>query len=139
MAIDPQVDALLKEIRTTMDGAWEGMIAEKLRPWLNFAGVAAVGKFNFEDFFLLFDREKLSADYLKVRQGEEPKSKDIWIPKISSDLVAGFQRDQLMRTRSRVRFMMHAASRHKADGQEDGAFTVNTITLISRIDTAKGS
>jgi hypothetical protein len=138
MAIDSQVDLVLKEIRTTVGGTWEGMTAEELRPWLNFSGIAAVGKFDFEGLMVIFDRKKLSDDYLKVRQEEKPKAKDIWVPKISSDLIAGFQRDHLMRTRSRVRLMMHAAARHKTNGQDDGPFTTNTISLISRIDPAQG-
>ena len=143
MAIDPAVDKVLKEIRTTLESTWKGTVAEDLRPWMNFKGVKEVGKFDFEGLFGngesggLFDRRKLNDDYLKVRQQEKPKSKDIWIPKISSDLVAGFQRDYVMRTRSRVRMLMHAAVRQKSDSVAEGPFTANTITLMARLDTAQ--
>jgi hypothetical protein len=137
MSIDQQVQDIVKDIRTSRDKSWKGAVGEELRKWLNFADVEKVGKFDFEGLFALFDRKKINDDYAKARATEDCRTKDTMIPKLSADLLSGFQRDHLLRTRSRVRYMMHAASRIKADGMEEGPLMVNTITLLTRIDTAQ--
>ena len=138
MAVNEKVEALIQELRDTSDGAWKGMVAEDLRPWFNFSGIEEAGKFDIDTLRQIFDRNKLNDDYLKVRQEDEPKAKDVWVAKIQGDLLAGFQRDHFMRTRSRVRLMMHGAARHKSNGQEEGPLTVNTVNLINRLDPSGG-
>jgi len=146
MSIDERVQAVVKEMRTTLETTWAGTMGEKLRPWMNFAGIAKVGKFDFDGLFGssvspsrpgLFERKKISDDYTKARQKDTAVSKEIWIPKLSSDLLAGSQRDHAMRMRSRVRFMAHAATRQKANSVDTGPLTVNTITLLARLDAAQ--
>lgn len=137
MGIDPQLQKVMDEIKKARDEGWKGTLGEDLRPWLNFADVKKVGKFDFQGIFDIFDRKKLDDDYMKTRNDTKAKSKDVWIAKISSDLLAGFQRDYLLRTRSRIRYFAHAATRGKSDGMENGPLVTNTTSLITRIDTAQ--
>lgn len=137
MGIDPTLQAVMDEIRQVRDDGWSGTMGENLRPWLNFAGVVEAGKFDFQGVFNIFDRKKLDDDYMKARNEPGAKSKDVWIAKLSSDLLAGFQRDYLLRTRSRIRYFAHAAARGKSDGMENGPIATNTTSLIARIDTAQ--
>jgi hypothetical protein len=137
MSIDPKLQAVLTEVQTTLGETWKGTLGEALRPWMNFAGIAPAGKFDFSSLFALFDRKKLNDDYLKARQQEAPVSKDIWVPKMSADLLAGFQRDYAMRSRSRIRFLAHSAVRQKMNSQGNGPFVANTITLLAKLDSAK--
>ena len=146
MSIDPKLQAVLKEVSSTLEQSWKGEMGEDLRPWLNFAGIAKVGKFDFDGLFGrsvppakpgLFDRKKLSDDYAKARRNPESLSRDVWIPKASSDWLAGFQREQMMRTRSRIRFVAHAAVRYKANSAAEGPLTVNLLSWLTRLETVK--
>ena len=138
MSIDPNLQAVLEEVRTTLEKTWVGTMGEELRPWMNFSGIAMAGKFNFDIVFDVFDRKKLNDDYLKARQADKAIVKDVWVSKISADLLAGFQRDYVMRTRSRVRFMAHTAARQKANSTAEGPVTVNTITLLAKLEAVQG-
>lgn len=137
MPIDPKLQAVLTEVRSTLEKTWIGTLGEDLRPWMNFAGIAAVPKFDFKAMFNLFDRKKMNDDYLKARQSKDTPVKDIWVPKLSADLMAGFQRDYAMRSRSRIRFLAHSAVRQKANSEDTGPFTANTITLLTKLEAAK--
>lgn len=137
MSIDPKLQAVLKEVRTTLEKTWVGTLGEDLRPWMNFSGIAMAGKFDFDILLDIFDRKKMSDDYAKARQKDASIVRDIWVPKVSSDLLAGFQRDQLMRTRSRVRLMAHAAVRQKANSMAEGPLTTNTITMLAQLEAVQ--
>jgi hypothetical protein len=137
MSIDPKLQAVLKEVRTTLEKTWAGTMGKYLRPWMNFYGIAEVGKFDFDGLLKIFDRKKLSDDYAKARQNPEALARDVWIAKVSSDWLAGFQRDHIMRTRSRIRFMAHAAVRQKANSIAEGPLTVNTITMLTQLEAVQ--
>lgn len=136
MTLDPKLQAVLAEIRRTRENSWKGMLGEELRTWLNFGGIQKVGQFELEKLFELFDRGAMDDEYNKARAKEGARANEVWIPKISSVLLAGFQRDYVLRTRSRIRYMAHAATRLKSDGKDNGPFTVNTSTLFARIEAA---
>ena len=137
MSIDPKLQAVLTEVRTTLEKSWNGSMGEDLRPWLNFSGIVKVGKFDFDALLDVFDRKKLSDDYAKARQNTESLARDLWVPKLSSDWLAGFQRDQIMRTRSRVRFMAHAAVRQKANSIAEGPLTTNLLVMLTQFESVK--
>jgi hypothetical protein len=137
MSIDPKLQAVLDEVRTTLEQMWAGTMGDDLRPWMNFSGIAEVGKFDFDGLLDIFDRKKLSDDYAKARQNPESLARDVWIPKVSSDWLAGLQRDHMMRTRSRIRFMAHAAVRQKANSIAEGPLTVNTITMLTQLEAVQ--
>jgi hypothetical protein len=137
MSIDPKLQAVLKEVSSTLEQSWKGEMGEDLRPWLNFSGITESGKFDFDALLDIFDRKKLSDDYAKARSNPESLSRDVWIPKASSDWLAGFQRDHMMRTRSRIRFVAHAAVRYKANSTAEGPLTVNLLSWLTRLETVK--
>lgn len=136
MPIDPNLETIIKEARLFSAVAWQGTVGTELRPWLDFGGTD-VEKFDFEKLFELFERKKSNDDYLKERTSDNPKAKGVWVPKMCSDLLSGFQRDQVLRTRSRIRYMMHSALRERTNGQDSGGLTVHTTALMARIEAAE--
>jgi hypothetical protein len=43
----------------------------------------------------------------------------------------------MMRTRSRIRFVAHAAVRYKANSTAEGPLTVNLLSWLTRLETVK--
>ncbi len=106
------------------------------RPWMNFSGADMQTPTTEKTEAALdatFDREKANEEYVKARSDEEAKSRDVALPKIAGDFLAGFERDKRMQWRSRIRIAAHAAARHAGNGKNSGPLRRCTVDYLERI------
>lgn len=134
MAIDSQLEKIVEDLKDKMADVSPGIGGTELRPWLNYADVQEVAKFDFDGYVELFNRRQSNDDYATARQSDSAVAKDIAVPKLSADILAGFQRDHMMRTRSRIRMFAHVAARAKFNGTGEGPLRRNTIDFLNRIE-----
>lgn len=132
MTIDPNLDKVITSMQTASATAADGTVGNGLRPWFNFADVKEAGQFDFEDVMEIFSREVANTEYLTARS-QDPKSKEVAVPKLTVDILAGLQRDYLARTRSRIRYFTHAAAMHAADGSGEGPLRRNSVDFVTRV------
>lgn len=134
MAIDSQLEKVVEDLKTKMATVSTGIAGTDLRPWLNYADIQKVAKFDFDGYVELFNRQQSNDNYATARQKTDAIAKDVAVPKLSGDLLAGFQRDHMMRTRSRIRMFAHVASRAKFNSTGEGPLRRNTIDFLNRIE-----
>jgi hypothetical protein len=132
MTIDPNLENVIKSIQTACETTAKGITGEGLRAWMNFSDVLEVGRFELDKLSDLFQRTSANEGYLTART-TEAKAKDICVPKLTVDILAGLQRDYTMRMRSRIRIFSHASAIHKANGSGSGPLRRNSIDVITRI------
>jgi len=140
MAIDPQMQKVVDYMVTTENSVAEKSRQNGDRPWMNFDKVAKAGKFEFEQVHKIFDRSASNDEYGRLRSQKQSESKDLQTAKLSSDFLAGCERDYRMRTRSRVRMLVHCAVTSAASfGNNEGGLRRNTVDWLGRVlaDTRK--
>lgn len=135
MAIDPQLEKIVSYLVTTEDKVGQGTFGSGQRPWVNFSDIQKVGKFDSAGLAKLFTRQSSNDAYVKARSEKSATSGDLQTAKLASDYLAGMQRDYMMRTRSRIRTIVHAGNRAKANGMDQGPLRRNSIDWLSRIVT----
>jgi hypothetical protein len=133
MAIDPRLELVVKYLISTQDKIGDGTFGTGQRPWLNFDTIGKVGQFDFAGVAALFTRNDSNDAYVSGRSEKKTRSMDLQSAKISADYLAGVQRDYLMRTRSRIRTVVHGGNRAKANGLPAGPIQRNTIDWLGRI------
>jgi hypothetical protein len=134
MAIDSQMETVVEDMISTQKAIAEACAANGDRPWFNFENVTVVGKFDFEGIHELFKRDNSNDDYARFRGQPDTKSKDIQTCKLSADFLAGCERDYRMRTRSRVRMLVHGTVvSPQAMGESEGPLRRNTLDWLGRI------
>jgi hypothetical protein len=133
MAIDPQFNKVVQYLVGAENGVASGTFGSGQRPWVNFSQVARVGKFDYKGIDDIFTRKALDDGYTAKRQDKGTLSKDIQTDKLSADYLAGCCRDYKMRTRSRIRMLIHGGNRAAANGTATGPLLMNSIEWLSRI------
>jgi hypothetical protein len=134
MAIDKQMETVVQDMVSTEKAIAEACEKSGDRPWLNFENVQVVGKFDFSGVHDLFTRDQSNDDYARFRTQPDTKSKDIQTCKLSADFLASCERDYRMRTRSRVRMLVHGAVvSPQAMGDSEGPLRRNTLDWLGRI------
>lgn len=134
MVIDPQLHNVVNYMMET-----ETSVAEKLRmdggrPWMNFAKIEKAGKFQFDKVHKIFTRQALNDEYGRLRTNPESKTTDIQTVKISADFLAGCERDFKMRSRSRIRMLVHAGvAMAAANGNNQGPLRRNSLDWLGRV------
>ena len=136
MAMDSQFQPIIEYLMEAMKKVAEASRANGDRPWVNFGPVAKVGKFEFERLHdELFTRSDSNDNYAQLKTDSEAKMKDVQTAKLSADFLAGCERDYRMRTRSRVRMLVHAeVVSAGAYGADTGPLRRNTLDWLGRID-----
>lgn len=134
MPVDPNFEKIVRATQTFAEKAGAGTRNDgQQRPWMNYKAQGGAGKFDFEAVHKVFDRKAGNDFYVKARSEGTAKGKDIHLPKISVDFLAGMERDFRMRTRSRVRMFIHTAARVSANGQDNGPLRRNTVDWTTAI------
>lgn len=136
MAIDPNFQKIVKNLMQQQDKVGTASVGDQKRPWLNFEDLLEAGKFEFEKVHKIFTRESSTSNYTQLRANPEAKGKELHTAKLSHDFLAQCERDYRMRTRSRVRTLVHAgATLPKSNGSKAGALQRNAIDWLGRILT----
>ena len=102
------------------------------RQWLNYKAAGGGGKFDFPTLVTVFSRIGVNTDYVGYA-AVSSMAKDIQVTKLGGDVLAGLERDYRLRTRSRIRSIIHTAVRAKVNGLPAGPLTLSTIGFLSRI------
>lgn len=132
MGIDAQLEKVVGSLVTAEAQVATGTFGSSRRPWVDFRDVAVAGKFDLAGIHKIFDRSKSNDQYAKALDGKA-KAKEVQTSKLSSDLLAAFERDHRMRTRSRVRMMVHGGNRAWAHGTTAGPLRRSTVDFLSRL------
>lgn len=134
MPNDPNLEKVVSYVVTAENDLATLNVKDGSRLWLNFSqGLPIAGQFDFETMHQIFSREFSNNEYLKGRAAKSFKAKDVALAKLSIEILAGFERDYRLRTRSRVRSIAHGLASAQSNGQTDGAVRRNLIDWLSRI------
>lgn len=133
MAIAEQLNTVVQYLVTAEGQIATGTFGTGQRPWLNFSAITPVGKFDIDGLKKLFSRQEINNQYVTARNSPTTTSGNIQSAKLSADYLAGCQRDYTMRTRSRIRMLIHGGNRAAANGLEIGPLRRNSIDWITRI------
>jgi len=138
MAIDPQFEKVVGYMVSAQAKIATGTFGSSQRPWLNFDDVQEAGKFDSAALHDIFDRSVANDDYVKGAASASTPGINMQTAKLSADFLAGLERDHRMRTRSRVRMMIHGGNRASANGLTFGPLSRNTDWLSRKMTaTAK--
>jgi hypothetical protein len=133
------MDANLTAVISYIEGAElkisDGIFNKGRRPWLDFADLDKVGKFDLPNLHKLFNRDQANKDVLDARDQPDTEAKEIQTAKLSIDILAGLERDHRMRTRSRIRMFVHGGLRASFYGDTAGPLQRNTVDWLGRIMT----
>lgn len=133
MAADPQLTKVVNYLVSTEAKVALGTFGTAQRPWVNFSDVVKAGKFDLAAIDQIFTRNASNASYTTDRQSKDTLSKDLQTAKLSADYLAGCCRDYKMRTRSRIRMLVHGGNRASANGLGEGPLLKNTIGWLGRL------
>ena len=134
ISIDGQLNKVINSAVTVQTRKAAAAAGTDIRPWMNFSDVAQAGKFDFTALAKIFDRSDINNGYTSAKNTDETTTaKQVYLFKIQGDILAGFERDMRMRTRSRVRSLSHTSARDKANGQTAGPLTLNSIGYLTRL------
>lgn len=133
MAISEQLNTVVKYLVTVEGQIATGTFGTTQRPWMNFSAITPVGQFDLAGLAKLFDRSAINDQYTSARNQASATSGNFQSSKLSADYLAGCQRDYTMRTRSRVRMLIHSGNRAAANGMDIGPLRRNSIDWITRI------
>ncbi len=111
----------------------DGTFGAGQRPWLNFKDVQIAGQFDFAGLAQIFSRDAINDQYGSARADRKTTAGTLQSLKLAADYLAGLQRDYSMRTRSRIRMLVHAGNRAKANGMTVGPLQRNSVDWIGRI------
>jgi len=130
--LDEQTQKVIEYLVQNQKLVGEAMAAGGPRPWQDFFEVFDVDRFNFEGMAQVFSREAANARYeaLFVNDG---LAKEVQALKHCADILAAFERDHRMRTRTRVRMFVHGASRNAGHGLPNGPLKRNSIGYVTRV------
>lgn len=138
MAIDAQMQKIVKDIMSTQAKIAQECRAQHKRPWMNFAGVKEAGQFDFAAVHEIFTRKASNDEYGSLRANPKALGKDLHTAKLSHDFLAQCERDYRARTRSRVRTMVHAAVMStESTSKPEGSLQRNTLDWMGRILTER--
>ena len=138
--IDAKFEALITYLLEHQDAAAEALITQATsRPWMNFASdTMETPATDRKETTLheVFKRDAANEQYVTAR--EKPptapaKAKEVAVPKLCGDYLAGFERDKRAQWRSRIRLVAHAASRAKGNGQKAGPLRRNSLDFVQRV------
>lgn len=132
MGIDAQLEKVIGAMVGQEAQIATGTFGQGRRPWLDFRDVAVAGKFDLVKLHSIFTRSKSNDQYAKAGDGKTTV-KEAQTAKLSGDVLAGLERDHRMRTRSRIRQMVHGGNRAWAHGTTAGPLRRSTIDFMSRI------
>ena len=135
MGADPQLSKIVDYLVATEAQVALGTFGTAQRPWVNFSTIQKAGKFNFKAVDQIFSRTASNTSYTTDRQSKDTLSKDLQTAKLSGDYLAGCCRDYKMRTRSRIRMLVHGGNRAAANGLGEGPLMKNTIGWLGRIES----
>jgi hypothetical protein len=138
MGVDPQLQKIVSYLVSAEDKVAKGTFGAGQRPWVNFSDVKKAGKFDYAALHELFDRSASNDAYAKGTTDATTPGKDMQTAKLSADFLAGFERDYRMRTRSRIRMMVHGGNRAAANGLGNGPLRRNTDWLARVLTASKG-
>lgn len=133
MAIDPQLNKIVDYMQKTEAVIAKGMFGAVGRPWLNFNEVQVVAQFDYAGIHQLFNRDAANNEYGTLAGQQDAKSRDLVTAKLSGDYLAGLERDYRMRTRSRIRSIVHCGNRAAANGMGEGPLRRNSIEWLGRV------
>lgn len=133
MAIDPQFQKVVGYLVSAEAKIATGTFGSAQRPWLNFDEVQAAGKFDYAAVHKIFDRSSANDDYVKGASDASTPGVNMQTAKLSADFLAGLERDYRMRTRSRVRMLIHGGNRAAANGLTYGPLSKNTEWLSRKM------
>lgn len=133
MAADPQLTAVVNYLVDAEAKVALGTFGAAQRPWVNFSTIVSAGKFDFAGIDKIFTRAASNNSYTTARQSKDTLSKDLQTAKLSADYLAGCCRDYKMRTRSRIRMLVHGGNRAAANGLGNGPLLKNTVQWLGRI------
>lgn len=138
MAIDAQMQKVVKDIMKMQAKVAQECRAQHKRPWLNFADVNEAGQFDFVAVHKIFTRKASNDEYVSLHADPKAKAKDLQTAKLSHDFLAQCERDYRARTRSRVRTMVHAAVMStESTSKPEGSLQRNTLDWMGRILTER--
>lgn len=137
MAISPQFQKVVKYLLEAEAKIARGTFGAGQRPWLNFVDVKVAGKFDYAAVHDIFDRKAANDDYIKGAEDASTPGVNMQTAKLSADYLAGFERDYRMRTRSRVRMLVHGGNRSAANGLPVGPLARNTDWLTRKLTATK--
>ena len=133
MPLDQQFSTVVGYLMTAEGQIADGTFGTAQRPWLNFAGVKVAGQFDFASLDGIFSRDALNNQYGAARAVKTTTAGTLQSMKLAADYLSGLQRDYSMRTRSRVRMLVHAGNRANANGMPVGPLRRNSIDWLTRI------
>lgn len=131
--IDPQMSKIVNYLGGVESDIATGMFGATGRPWMNFAEVQVVGKFDYAGLHALFTRVGSNTEYADLRSQREAQSKNLQTAKLSGDYLAGLERDYRMRQRTRIRCIVHAGNRAMANSSSEGPLYRNSIGWLGRM------
>lgn len=132
MSIDRQFQKLISYLVNQQKLVGRSALENEDRPWQDFNELLDVDRFDFESIAQIFDREAANSRYEELHTNGNP-AKDVQVLKHCADVLAGFERDYRMRTRTRVRMFVHAAGRSAAHGLAAGPLRRNTVDYVTRL------
>ena len=133
MGMDDNLTKVIDCVKSTETKISAGIFNTGRRPWLDFADLDAIGKFDFPNLHGLFNRDQANQDVLDARDQPDTEAKEIQTAKLSIDILAGLERDHRMRTRSRIRMFVHGGLRASIQGDAAGPLQRNTVDWLGRI------
>lgn len=138
--IDPKFEKLVDGVvKVEQKKAEAAQKQNEPKPWMNFASddiPAAQRPTEKKEKELedkTFDRTKANEDYVKAREDEEAKARDIALSKISGDFFGACVRDKRMQWRSRIRQLAHGFAVDAGNGENAGPLRRNTIDYLQRM------
>ena len=136
MAIDPNLQDVVKSIKTSLTDKSVALLGNQQVPWMNFQDVVLAGKFDFDLLHSIFDRTAINTDYSGILQNTSAIAKDMMSAKIAGDYLSTCERDFRMRMRSRVRMFVHAAvNAAETHGSDEGPISKNILDWLIRIES----
>ncbi len=129
--IDPQLEKVIEYIRERLEQNEKAGKGEDGRHWFDFKELGSTSG-DEKDLHDVFDRKASNDDYVKARENPDAQINEIMLAKLAGEFLMGCERDMRMRRRTRVRQIVHQASR--ACGYRNGAGPLrrNVIDWLER-------
>jgi len=133
MPVDKDFEKLIETARLAQASIGQATADGGQRRWFDLKELTVVGQFDLAALGELFSRQSVNDIYGSKLTEDGAQTKEFQTAKLTNDYLAGLERDQAARMRSRVATIMHGASRARANGATAGPLRRNTIDFLTRI------